>query len=658
MPATYPVYRTEEEQREEEERRRRQAATARPETVTGSDRALPTFNPPPAPAAVQQPQVTVSSELTPTPQLRPEEQASLRETLNRLPTFKTAEQQAAEKRDAELKGVMGRAPVFHTAQEQFLQSNLGRTLPTFNPPAQETPPSAPQEADWQTVSRDALMKPEPVFNPQPSFNQAQNDASATPEAERAALVAQMGGQRGSASANNISLQEGDAEKLWRDPAGMPAVQPAAAKQSATTRHALPQAAPTGAPQFQNTGDYSADTSRYIEALKNYKPEDHNGTWKSIALSAAHMFASALSGGNIAGALGAAIFGATVGAFRPRFDEELAKRYNLSRAEQEHAKDIARHLADLHVKEAEASLATKQAAVANAPAKNDAAARKRDFTELNQRLRAMGGKYYPGQDEALDKLVDKYGFSPKTGGGGGFNPQALRPVGNKLTYTQSVNGKPVAVVLFSNDELTKEEKIRNAIAVEQVNAQLYRNGQPPLMVNPEFMEDGELPAPAQQPQPAPTQDSKPSAQPPAAKTLPTFNPSPASPPPLVTVPGAKPHEPLFGSRRGGGHRGSYHRGGGGSGSGSEKDAGFQIDAINKANNLAKDAEEEADKLKDRGFKDQAQKMRDKAARYRQAGEQVRARVQKNPHVVLNEDGSAAAAGTKPKVKLPAKLRVTW
>jgi hypothetical protein len=170
--------------------------------------------------------------------------------------------------------------------------------------------------------------------------------------------------------------------------------------------------------------------------------------------------------------------------------------------------------------------------------------------------------------------------------------------------------------------------------------------------------GAQPASPQPPAQAPPADSSP-----PAKRLPTYNPKPSSPAPnptpgLSVVPGAKPEKVTpqkYG--RGGGH--SYQRSGrgGGSGGGSEKDAGFQIDAINRANNMARDAEEEAAKLEDRGFKDQAQKMRDKAARYRQTGDQVRARARKNPHVVLNDDGSAAA-GTQPKVKLPGKFRITW
>jgi hypothetical protein len=180
-------------------------------------------------------------------------------------------------------------------------------------------------------------------------------------------------------------------------------------------------------------------------------------------------------------------------------------------------------------------------------------------------------------------------------------------------------------------------------------------------------DPDNPAATAAPQPAaaPTQTGQPVRTPAAgrkkmpAQAAPVVQGAPGAPSLVVT--GAPPEkvERVPYPRSGSGGR-SYRRGGGGSGSGSgsERDAGFIVDGVNRANNLEKDALDKAADFEDRGFKDKAKAERAKAARYRQTGDQVRARAQKNPHVVLNEDGSAAAAGTKPKVKLPPKFRITW
>ena len=78
--------------------------------------------------------------------------------------------------------------------------------------------------------------------------------------------------------------------------------------------------------MRRTGDPLYDVSDYLKRLEDYKPEDGNGWWRSMLISAGLMFAEGLRRGNIAEALGAAIFGAAYGGFHKGFDEELIKSH--------------------------------------------------------------------------------------------------------------------------------------------------------------------------------------------------------------------------------------------------------------------------------------------------------------------------------------------
>jgi hypothetical protein len=137
--------------------------------------------------------------------------------------------------------------------------------------------------------------------------------------------------------------------------------------------------PQGAPEMQRTGNHEADVDNYIRNLEAYKPEDHNGRWKSALISAGRMFLQGLASGNIAQAVGAAIFGGVYGGFHKGFDEELSKQYNLSRAEREQAKVYARKMAGMKAEDLQSEIDARRNApkIAADKAAIDAAEKERD-----------------------------------------------------------------------------------------------------------------------------------------------------------------------------------------------------------------------------------------------------------------------------------------
>lgn len=292
--------------------------------------------------------------------------------------------------------------------------------------------------------------------------------------------------------------------------------------------------------------------------------------------------------------------------------------------------------------------------------------------------SINGRKFDPNNPQMVALANRIGVAPQTGGGGkGVNYQAFKilhgPDGyDRLYYLErdlegDFEANPVPVRGAAPASMSDAQRRQTTLQLAQLNLRRAEDNLPPRSFDDFIAAGGGAQAapPAAAPPPA---QPLPTYNPPPAKKLPGYNPQPKATAPtpapnptpgLSVVPGAKPEKVTsqkYG--RGGGHRGSYHRGGGGSGSGSEKDAGFQIDGINKANNMAADSEERAARLARDGYDDEAEAEKKKAARYRQAGDQIRARARRNPHVTLNEDGSAEAAGAKPKVKLPSKFAFRW
>lgn len=111
-----------------------------------------------------------------------------------------------------------------------------------------------------------------------------------------------------------------------------------------------------------TSDRALKTrEEYIQALEQYKPQNHNSRLKSAAITAGRGALAGLREGP-GGAIGGALFGGVEGLVDPSSDEKYAKRRDIGIAEHEVARDLQtrKHLSDLADAEAERQLKNAQA----------------------------------------------------------------------------------------------------------------------------------------------------------------------------------------------------------------------------------------------------------------------------------------------------------
>lgn len=100
---------------------------------------------------------------------------------------------------------------------------------------------------------------------------------------------------------------------------------------------------------------------YIQALEQYKPENHNSRLRSAAITAGRGALAGLREGP-GGAIGGALFGGVEGLVDPSSDEKYAKRRDIGIAESEVSRDLQtrKHMSDLADAEAERQLKAAQA----------------------------------------------------------------------------------------------------------------------------------------------------------------------------------------------------------------------------------------------------------------------------------------------------------
>jgi hypothetical protein len=416
---------------------------------------------------------------------------------------------------------------------------------------------AQQSPSWQQVALSSFgSQPLPIFNGQPSINEF-----ASPDVQR--LVGQQADSQQGVAPQSTSTPPDDSSPAALDKSTVPVsdrqdaifaagglrsgiTTPASSAPSTSAATAsMPPASsyivhdkhgrPTGiSPDTPPAARLDAEQA-LAQAIQIYQPHKQS-ILKSIALNAARGFA--------AGGPGGAIVGAVTGA-TPQgrlLSDQNWKRVALSGVYQN-----LKAQSDEQMKQAKLNHLNAETQALNARGSQDgqtARTRSQALGEAARRLRMMGGTYQPGKDAQLDAIVQQYGLAPKQRGAGGFNSQNIKVVGNQMVYVENVDGKPTPVVIYSNDELTPQERTRNAIALESVNAQRARNGQAALMIS----EDAD--APGQATAQPPTSQAQPGAQsagppgagqttpPPATTAAPVTAPQTRAPV-LTPVPGAKP-----------------------------------------------------------------------------------------------------------------------
>jgi hypothetical protein len=293
------------------------------------------------------------------------------------------------------------------------------------------------------------------------------------------------------------------------------------------------------PPPDNAPDEVHEAYARLRDLQQNPAKDKNGRLRSMLIGF-------LRGLGTSG-LGGGIFGAISHVIKPSLDERAARP-----GEVETAKE--RLKTAIGVRDADMAYRTALAKLNNAPQDLAAEAAKVEMSELQSRLRAMGGTYTAGRDKRLDDLVTKLGVSPKRGGGG-FNPQRFKTVGQDLVYLDIVDGQTEPVVIYTARRMDEGERQRNAIMLEQLNLRRADDGLPPLT----FSQEGDAPPSSQTTPAAVRKDSLPPVQKPTSST-----PAPAASP--LLVPSGKAPEPVR-RRSYGGFRAAAAAGGGGSSSSS-------------------------------------------------------------------------------------------
>lgn len=432
--------------------------------------------------------------------------------------------------------------------------------PQTDAPQQETQPEA-QPQSWQQVALSSFgSKPLPIFQGHPQVNQFASSDVQRLVGQQANDQQESAPQSTSTPPDATSSDERD-KSIIAPPDRMDAVfqagglrsgiisQPSTISSSAATASTSPASSyivrdkngrPTGiSPDTPAAAKLDAERALQ-QAITDYQPHKQS-LLGSIARNALRGFA--------AGGPGGAIFGSIMGA-TPQ--GRMSKDQNWKDVALAGVKQQIQEQSAEQMRQAQLDHLNAETQALNAKNSSDgqtARTRSQALGEAARRLRMMGGTYTPGRDAQLDVIVNQYGLAPKQRGAGGFNPQNVKVIGNQMVYVENVDGKPTPVVIYSNDELTPQERTRNAIALEGVNAQRARNGQAPLMIAPE------VDAPTSQPAMTNTTSSpsQPQSQPPQPQSPQTnTSPAPVQPsggqrPVLVPVPGGSAPPA---SRRGG------------------------------------------------------------------------------------------------------------
>lgn len=557
-----------------------------------------------------------------------------------------------------------------------IQSGAERAAMMKSRPADPNAVLQPESAMVSASAPQRSIAPRPSPFAAQTGTEAQQDAqqqAAAPSSNQLAPTAtpeeleRLGAEQGSMTANNIELSP--------EPASWPQFEIEPRTRAASSDNAA--ATPPAPRSFSD--DIRAQLDRIIE-MQRTPATDKNGGFKSTLKSFLYALGPSMEAASqraaargqrvdwgdfftgLAGAGGAGL----AGLIDKSADERHAQQWEIKREIDDLGRKVQTHRALIDIEADEARAAKDRATAAAQPGKRDASERKAKFAELGQRLKVMGGKYFPDRDPRLDALVNELGVSPKEGGGSHFNPQGLKTVGDELTYTELSNGRPVTVVLHSA-AMSDSDKVRNAIALGQLNNSRARLNLPPLEINPELL--GEIPdqqqsAPAQSPPATPAGAPANTSQ---SQPAPASSPAPASGSRPVLVPTGEKATPVPRGRGRRGSRSSNQRGASSSGGArADREASIVVSQINSANARAVAAENRARDAEYRGEgAERVAAERREAAANRQAAEEARkqARSRLGRSIQLNVDGSATLRAnpprqeserTRPKLKLPVDL----
>lgn len=256
-------------------------------------------------------------------------------------------------------------------------------------------------------------------------------------------------------------------------------------------------------------------------LENTKAVDKNGRLKSGFLSALRLGLQGLAQGGVGGGIGAALTGFVGGMVHPELDEHLKQAAEIlkQRGKLGQALAIEKELSGIDELQARSEAMREK----NSPEGQAAKSTKDMLGELRRRMIISGGKLNSRDQRAME-LAGKLGIDTSGGGGKrGLNPQNIKPVGSDLVYVENVDGKPVAIKIYSASGMTEAEKRRQAIDIARLNEQRSRDGLEPL----DFPEDSysvDAPQTSNAPTPQPASNVAPS---PVGNITPQPQPAPGS-----------------------------------------------------------------------------------------------------------------------------------
>lgn len=488
-----------------------------------------------------------------------------------------------------------------------------RSLPQQNSPAQTDAP-----ADWQTISRDALTKPAPTFNPRAT---SPTDASLTPADERAGLIMARAG-------------------ATPDPSN--------AADDGAVRPRTP--AQTADPLERLQSSYDR-----ILALEAAPVKNHNGRFRGALKSFVRLLPTALAGAAqsgvsnpfaaLLGGLITAAGGGVVGAFDQSLDEQLLKQKHVTKAIQDFQRELlaAKSVAD--VRNVLASAGYKEAQAAGGASSGKQAGQQRSFATFLSKYFPDG--YKRGTRKDIDTELDRLGMEPppalpKKGGG---RPLVATPGQGVLVpdgaggYTflapHDEEGGPAPAMTEAQRAQTDTARRELNIRLAEYNLRAARAHQPQLTFD-DWLHAGSPAAPA-------GVEAHPSTEP----TTPATTATPSDSPHLVPSGAQTPNIPGGHRRSGSRHGGSRSSSGGGGGD--LKGAGISLHNINSLATQIKTAES-------RGYTDEAAAMRAQLEQERETARKLHA-----GQIELKEDGSAAWKGSTPQTGQPParpKLKVPW
>jgi hypothetical protein len=545
---------------------------------------------------------------------------------------------------------------------------LKNVAPQVNVPQQDSPtrPTPEQLAQLPPVTWQDFKREAPIFQPQSAPGQSVSKVvpnAPTSYAEDDQYMRNPLARVGQDTSYPMSTPEDDEHMIY-----------AAAKVGVPDAGNLP---PVDAlPALAHSDELADLRAQYARLREMYHSPvvNKNGRFKGALKSAGLMIINALATGQpLASAALNGIVGLVGGAADKSMDERLVRHADIQKGEAQFGRSLKAADAMAGI-ENKITAADFKRSGAMTPAQRDA--RRLAFSRFLQQNYPNG--YPKGERPDYDAELDKLQMEPPPAvpkkPGPPFRPFGVQPgqlivVGMHdghpvYDYAQTRTGEAAPTMTDSQRQQADNDARRLALDLARYNTYLATLKQPPVSFD-DWMAAGQPPAPASgatgaaptvQPSGGgdpdnPLTGNSQSATPATAPTQaqqPPVSPSTYSRQPRLVPTGAKPAVvPVRGSY--GGRRSGRGVSPSSSGGGSEKDAGFVISEINKNNNMAKDAESKAIRLRRDGYDDEAAAETEAAARYRAAAEAERQRSAKNPYVVHNSDGTAAPAGRRGAVK---------